>query len=292
MDNPIDLAVAIYDDRRCELGEGAFWHPERNQLFWFDITAGRLLTNEHGEQKSWGFGQSVSAAGFVSYDEIIIASETGLLLFNVTSGLWRNVVDIEANNAETRSNDSRADPWGGYWISTMSKTAGAGKGGIYRYYQGEVVKIVSNLTIPNSICFDFNRNRAYYSDTARQVIYVVVLDPENGSPISEPSVFADLSTPGLNPDGAITDADGFLWVALWGSSKVIKITPQGDIVGGITVPAQQPSCPVFGGADFTEMYITSAREGLGDIASDYDGKTFIAAHRKKGVAAPKVNIAT
>ena len=31
-------AVSVFDATTCQLGEGPLWHPERGQLFWFDIT--------------------------------------------------------------------------------------------------------------------------------------------------------------------------------------------------------------------------------------------------------------
>ncbi len=31
------MTVYVFDDRPCKLGEGPFWHPERDLLFWFDI---------------------------------------------------------------------------------------------------------------------------------------------------------------------------------------------------------------------------------------------------------------
>ena len=34
----------IHDDTTCELGEGPLWHPERQDLFWFDILGQRLLS--------------------------------------------------------------------------------------------------------------------------------------------------------------------------------------------------------------------------------------------------------
>ena len=33
----------VFDNRPCALGEGPLWHPERNQLFWFDIIDKRLM---------------------------------------------------------------------------------------------------------------------------------------------------------------------------------------------------------------------------------------------------------
>ncbi len=39
-------AVRLHDDRVCGLDEGAFWHPERRQLLWFDITGQKLLSRD------------------------------------------------------------------------------------------------------------------------------------------------------------------------------------------------------------------------------------------------------
>jgi sugar lactone lactonase YvrE len=52
-----------------------------------------------------------------------------------------HLAPLEADNAATRSNDGRADPFGGFWIGTMGKNAEAGAGALYRYYRGEVVKL-------------------------------------------------------------------------------------------------------------------------------------------------------
>ena len=37
-DTAITALPRIFDDAQCALGEGPLWHPEREQLFWFDIT--------------------------------------------------------------------------------------------------------------------------------------------------------------------------------------------------------------------------------------------------------------
>jgi len=50
----------IYDDRVCALGEGAFWHPERAEFFWFDI----LNKTLHSKARSWSFEDMVSACGW------------------------------------------------------------------------------------------------------------------------------------------------------------------------------------------------------------------------------------
>ena len=91
----------------------------------------------------WQFDEHVSAAGWIDHDRLLIASETRLFSFNLATQAQQTVVALEAKDPRTRSNDGRADPWGGFWIGTMGKQAEAGLGGIYRYYQGTLRPLYS-----------------------------------------------------------------------------------------------------------------------------------------------------
>ena len=67
-----------FDARSCFLGEGAFWHPLRQQFFWFDVLEGRLLSRDASGPLEWRMGRIASAAGWVDQDRLLIATETGL----------------------------------------------------------------------------------------------------------------------------------------------------------------------------------------------------------------------
>jgi sugar lactone lactonase YvrE len=84
----------VYDDRVCALSEGPLWHPIRQQFFWFDIVGKRLLTRTDVGPQEWRF--------------------------SLIDGSCELVVSLEAGNPVIRSNDGRADPWGGFWIGTMA----------------------------------------------------------------------------------------------------------------------------------------------------------------------------
>ena len=66
----------VFDDTVCALGEGPLWHPAREQFFWFDIIGHRLLTREGEATRIVQFDEHVSAAGWVSESELLVASET------------------------------------------------------------------------------------------------------------------------------------------------------------------------------------------------------------------------
>ncbi|WP_442900711.1 SMP-30/gluconolactonase/LRE family protein [Falsirhodobacter sp. 20TX0035] len=263
----------IHSHTRCELGEGAFWHPKRAEFFWFDILSHRF----YGEGRHWDWDEPVSAAGWIDLDRLLVASASALWVLHLGTGHRHRVQDLEADRPDTRSNDGKADPWGGFWIGTMGRKAEAGQGAIYRWYGGELRRLHGGITIPNAICFDAPARVGYFADTAAQTVFRQSLDPATGWPVGELQVFLDLTDQGLFPDGATVDAEGRLWLAQWGASRVACYGPDAGYLGEERFPATQISCPAFGGVDMTELFATSALEGMDEEAradEPHGGKTF------------------
>lgn len=265
------------NDIRCDLGEGAFWHPERGEFFWFDIIGRKL----HSLARSWDFDEMPSAMGWVSRDAVVIATETRLMLFDLGTGTGRTLCALEADNPVTRSNDGRADPQGGFWIGTMGKRAEKGAGAIWRYHGGELRCLFPGLTIPNAICFAPDGQSACFTDTPGRQVMRVALDA-HGWPQGAPQVWLDLNDDGLNPDGAVFAADGTFWVAQWGAGRVAAHAPDGAFLTAVAFPAPHTSCPAFGGPELTDLFCTTAREGRA-APQDMDGATFCALGVARGL---------
>lgn len=258
----------IFDDTICTLGEGPIWHPERAQFFWFDILSKRF----HTKGQHWDFDDYVSAAGWIDHDTFLIASATELFTFDVETGAKTHVCPLEADNPVTRSNDGRADPQGGFWIGTMGMNAEPKAGAIYRYYKGALRKLFGDITITNAICFAPDGQSAYFCDTDLGKLMIVTLDAE-GWPTGDPTVLIDLSNEDFGIDGAVVDADGNIWNAQWGAARIAQYAADGTFLQAVALPAQQTSCPAFGGPDMTTLFGTSAAVGLSPAGPD-DGKTF------------------
>lgn len=283
--------MAVFDDRGCELGEGPLWHPGRGQLFWFDILGNRLLARDGETALAWDFGEHVSAAGWIDRDRLMVASETALWIFEIATGRRERLMDFAADTPHLRSNDGRADPWGGFWIGTMAKAGETGPGAIWRYYRGELRAVVPDVMIPNALCFDAAREVGYFADTERDTVWCQALDPASGWPKGEPRVFLDLREAGLHPDGAVLDAEGRFWNAQWGAGRVACYGPDGRLLDEIAVPAARSTCPAFGGAGLDTLFVTSARVGLDAdalAAQPEAGMTFAIPVAARGVPEPAV----
>jgi sugar lactone lactonase YvrE len=90
----------------------------------------------------------------------------------------------------------------------------------------------------------------------------VALD-SSGWPHGQPEVYLDLTVEGLNPDGAVIDAAGNLWLAEWGAARVACYGPQGNRLRTVAFDAPHTSCPAFGG---TTLFCTTALEHMDDAA--------------------------
>ncbi|MDG4674922.1 SMP-30/gluconolactonase/LRE family protein [Shinella sp. 838] len=282
---PTDNAK-VFDETPCQLGEGVFWHPLREQLFWFDIIARRLMWHEGPDLRVWQFKEYTTAAGWVDRDNLLIATERGLFEFEIATGRRRLIVPLEDADAGTRSNDGRADPWGGFWIGTMGLNAEPGAGAIYRYFRGELRKLISSVSISNAICFAPDRSAAYYSDTATQQVMRQPLD-ESGWPTGVAALHIDLRGSASFPDGAVADAAGCLWLAEWGAGRIGRYDRQGQLISAISLPCLQPTCPAFGGKNLHTLFVTSASVNITPPMSS-SGATFRIETDIEGVAEPRI----
>ncbi|MBX6384584.1 MAG: SMP-30/gluconolactonase/LRE family protein, partial [Microbispora sp.] len=163
-----------------------------------------------------------------------------------------------------RMNDGVADPAGRFWAGSMAYDGTPGAGSLYRVDpDGTVVTVLTGLTIPNGPAFSPDGTRLYLADSARGVIDAYPLDPRTGAlGTPEPLIRLD----GESPDGMTVDDEGFLWTAIWGGSRVLRVSPYGEIDREVRLPCRQPSSVAIGGADGTRLLVTSARYGLTDPA--------------------------
>jgi sugar lactone lactonase YvrE len=108
----------------------------------------------------------------------------------------------------------------------------------------------------------------YWSDTKAHTIYALDFDPASGE-LANRRVFASfpvkqagqsLDTYGGRPDGAAVDAEGCYWSALFEGQRLLRISPEGEVVREVRLPVRCATMPCFGGPQLKTLYITTARE--------------------------------
>jgi len=113
------------------------------------------------------------------------------------------------------------------------------------------------VTTSNGIDWSGDNRRMYYIDTGEPRIDVFDFDLDNGA-ISNRRPFVTIDPADGKPDGCIVDADDHVWVALWRGAQVRRYSPAGELVATIALPTPLTTKPAFGGADLSDLYVTSA----------------------------------
>ncbi len=142
------------------------------------------------------------------------------------------------------------------------------------------------------VCFSPDGAYAYFTDTYYARVMKVPLDLD-GWPSAAPTRFLDLSKDSINPDGAVTTADGELLIAQWGSANVAHYGPFGNFRGTFDLPTDHITCPALGGPNMSTLFVTTAQQGLSAAkrkAQPDAGKTFSMETSLRGVPAPKVSV--
>jgi sugar lactone lactonase YvrE len=280
IDVPVeDATVRVLGEARCHLGEGPAYDAASDTAWWFDILEKRLheMQLADGAVHLHTLPFMASALAFVDDTRQLVAADDGLYVRTLRDGRLTLSVPLEADNPATRSNDGRAHPSGTFWIGTMGRAAEPGTGAIYAFHAGELTRLFAGITIPNAICFSPDGATGYFADTRSNVLNRVPLDPATGLPTGAPqTLHAHGGLGGL--DGAVVDVEGRIWCAIWGGACLHAYSPEGELVRRVAVPARQPSCPVFVGADFRRVLVTSAHEGMDEAARAADphhGRTFL-----------------
>ena len=63
---------------------------------------------------------------------------------------------------------------------------------------------------------------------------------------------------GGRPDGAAVDLEGCYWVAMYEGGRVLRLSPSGETIAEVRMPARCPTMPCFGDVDLKTIYVTSA----------------------------------
>ncbi|MDI7861524.1 SMP-30/gluconolactonase/LRE family protein [Rhizobiaceae bacterium n13] len=275
-------------EARLMLGEGPTYDPATDTTWWFNIK-GKELHELHltsGRKTVHPLPMMASVLARIDSARQLIASEDGLFLRDTATGALTPHAKLESDVLGNRSNDGRVHPSGALWIGTMGKHAEDGAGAIYHVAKGVVTRLFDSISIPNAICFTADGTIGYFADSKANVLKKVALDPATGLPTAKPEVFLASPPSGIEFDGAVCDADGYIWNASWNGSGVDRYAADGTHVAHYKVPARQTTCPAFIGAAADRLLVTSAWADMDDAARAADplaGATFELGIPVKGI---------
>jgi sugar lactone lactonase YvrE len=274
-----------------QLGESPFWLDTYKKWLLVNITQADLITFEnHQLQIVLNYRQMLS--NIVKWNHgFLISLEKDLVFVDFDfKECLKVAIDIPKS---FRCNDGAIGPDGKYWFGTMEKAPSGLNGRLFSLdTKGVLVDQDAEIGIPNSFIW-LNEQFVLISDSFLQKTFKVELLESGKLDWSNREVWLDLSQTEGTPDGGALDADGNVWLAVWGDASIHKYSPDAVLLEKIELNALQPTSCAFGGDNMDEMLITTATEGMSDEhLNQYpdSGKVLLRKMDVKGKALPVFNL--
>jgi sugar lactone lactonase YvrE len=239
--------------------EGPVWSDRWGGLRWVDMLAGDVLSlAADGTVRRRHVGGVAAALRPRGDGGAVIAVERGFTLEDADGTL--TPLQPVWSDAGVRMNEGGCDPDGRFWCGSMAYDQRPGAAALYRLDpDGTVRGVLEGVTVSNGLDWSPDGSLAYYDDTATHRVDVFDYDRDAGLTGRRP--FVQLPDDG-NPDGLTVDAEGGVWVALYGSGVVHRYTPAGVLDDVVEVPTAQVTACTFGGPRLDQLFVTTSREGL------------------------------
>lgn len=257
----VEMAI----DAKAILGEGPSWDNENGVLYWVDIEGEKLNVYDPStdESRSIELGQYVTSVVPAGIGKVAITLKSGYYLLNLETESLTLLKELEADKTENRFNDGKCDAKGRFWAGSMDMTQNNKQGSLYclNNHQNAELKL-SGLGISNGLAWSPDNRYFYFIDTPTKKVVRYDFELVTGQ-ISNPIEVIDFSGEQGMPDGMTIDSEGMLWIAHWNGAQVSRWNPEsGERLLQVPVPALNVTSCVFGGEDFTTLYITTARSGM------------------------------
>ena len=264
-------SVELVVDALASLGEGPLWDGRRNELVWVDIDAGRVFRTSPASGRTQGLAVDPPVTAVVPYGEVgfAVAVRDGFGILEAGARTVQRFAAADSDAADTRMNDGACDRRGRFWAGTLSYSRSPA-GALFRWTGGAADCVLRGLTTSNGIGWSPDDRHLYLVDSAIGAIDRFAFDLDAGA-IGRRRRFATVELDAGRPDGLAVDADGGVWVALWGGGAVLRFAPDGRLDRRIELPVSQVTSCCFGDADLSTLYVTTAARG---VAEPHAGSVF------------------
>ena len=258
------MAVDCVWPLAATLGEGPLWNVPEGAL-WFTDIKGRAL---HRFYPGSGRRDTFPVDGEPGFRPRTWrrlcdghGRSPGALRRRARGGHARTI----AMDPRNRLNDATVDARGRLWFGSTDDGCVAPTGAVHVIggSAGTQVRVAGGeCAITNGPAVSADGRTLYHVDSAARTI--TAFDVSARDTLVDGRLFAAFRPDEGTPDGVVIDAEGCLWVALWGGWAVRRYAPDGELLLTVPMPCAQPTKVAFGGDQLRTAYVTTATIGLDD----------------------------
>ena len=247
----------------CNVGEGPFWDDVKQDLYFVDIMNKQIKMFSPTSKlvETVQFNQEIGAVFLDQKSNLIVAARDGIFAATRDGVLDTLLAPIELEDTSIRTNDAKCDAYGRMWVGTMAFDFTPGVAALFSFDSKVLKEVVPDLTVSNGIGWSLDKKTMYFIDSPAKRVDIFDVDLESGE-LRNRRVFASLTDLDAFPDGLTTDEDGGVWVALFGGGEVRRFDSQGTLTHIVEIPVKQVTSCCFGGGDMSDLYITTAQNGM------------------------------
>ena len=292
MTAPVIATADPMSDRLGDLLESPVWDPQRQCLVLDDAPTGTVLTLGTAGVERVVVGGLV---GFVALttrpDLLLVGSSAGVQLVGA-DGTVRPIAPLPPSaHDDLVLNDGKVDARGTVWAGSTTRSRHPGAGSLLRLDRAggavtaSLEPVVGGLTLANGLDWSPDGRLLYHADSLTGIVHRHRLADDARTIVASDELLVVDPADGV-PDGLTVDADGDVWLAVWGAGAVRRYRPDGTLTGVVAVPTPNVSSCCFGGAELDRLFITTAAcepdDGIG-------GSVFVA---EPGISGRPTNRAT
>ena len=249
------------------LGEGPMWSVRDQALYWIDISGRRVLRHKPSTGLTETRDLPYAPGGIFDHAEggQLLVTKKGLARFDFDSGALTSIKLTGVDFSIEVFNDGACDKMGRLWVGTRDLEVTNPRGSLYSLsHDYTVTHHSSGFVVSNGIAFSPDGRTLYHTETRPGRIDACDFDLASGTIANRrPLIVYALGDP-AHPDGCTVDAEGGIWVAEVGASRISRYRPDGSLDRSIELPITRPTSVMFGGPDLATLYITSMRFRLSE----------------------------
>lgn len=254
------LSIIRLSEHRAWLGESPLWLHAEGAVAWVDIDGCKILQTdvESGRTAVLPISGRPSCIARLADTKFIVAAERKILRFAFDGSESLSLCDAGDGDPDLRFNDGKLDRSGThFFVGDIFLPRNRLRSKLWRLdTDGRFGSVLEGFTTINGLCWSPDGKTSYIADSPRRSIWAYDFDPSSGDWHSGQLL---LKTEGAGrPDGAAIDTDGCYWVAMFGGSAILRVSPRGSVVRVIKLPVRFPTMVAFGGTNLDLMIITTA----------------------------------
>jgi len=268
---PETIEFEVLVEKWALVGEGTIWDEDNRLLYWVDILGHEVYqyNPQTGMNRTIPTLQAVGTVVLRKKGGLIVALHNGFGHIDLESEKIIPIgIDPEREIINNRFNDGKCDPAGRFWAGTMAFDGAADQGALYCLdIDGAVTKKLGPVSISNGIVWTSDSSTMYFIDSPLNTVRAYNYDIETGM-IENERIVCRNEGDGVF-DGMAIDADGMLWIAIYGGSAVKCYDPgDGALKRELTMPFTNVTSCAFGGEKLDQLYVTSASQKMNAIELD------------------------